>query len=49
MLSMKGTANGCSGVHEQNGCAKVRERGKLRTIDAEGNVEQIYDRLRQAL
>ena len=26
-----------------------RERGKLRTIDAEGNVEQIYDRLRQAL
>ena len=26
-----------------------RERGKLRTIDAEGNVEQIYERLRQAL
>jgi adenylate kinase len=26
-----------------------RERGKLRTIDAEGNVEQIYDRLREAL
>ena len=26
-----------------------RERDKLRTIDAEGNVDEIYDRLRQAL
>jgi adenylate kinase family enzyme len=26
-----------------------RERGKLKTIEAEGNVDEIYERLRQAL
>ena len=26
-----------------------RERGKLRTIDAEGAIDEIYERLRQAL
>ena len=26
-----------------------RERGKLRTIDAEGTIDEIYERLRQAL